>query len=766
MRGMPFSLQEEGGLEVLIEGEEEKSLFWGSGGGCGNNKRRKGLPERLEPRSVLDNRRSPSPPTSTSTLSSSLGGGGASSDTAGVAAVSENPGPRKWPAAAASVSAANPSAEEARKEEWAAELQAFPAASLEGGGDKCGGVGLGAVEDWEVMFSESAASPGQEQTFLRWLMGDIDDPTGLKHHQIPPPELDGGGTAGGAFGPVDPGFRLDPIGSLGGGGAAASISASSPSPLASSVTSAGVFGPSSSRSSSVVKAPTFGVANPPNSTVFPPAPANSLSLPLSLPPGVFYQEPVEEKPPLFGPSLLVSQYQQSQAPQNPAFFLPLPQFDAQPPAHLLPPQPKRHHPLSVDQMAPKPPFSDSAGPDFFLRRVQPQPQAFPPLNVAPLYLQQYPKVASGGEAAAEQLFRAAELVEAGNTVSARGILARLNHQLSSPMGKPLLRSVFYFKEALQLLTSTDAPHPLPPPSPLATPLDVVLKLGTVKAFSDVSPVLQFTNFTSVQALLEELGTAPRIHVVDFDIGVGGQWSAFMQELSQRRCTAAGASSPFLKITAFASCRSHHPLELHLTCENLSHFAANLNIPFEFNVLSLDPFDPSLLLSLSSSSVDEAIAVNLPIGSAVHPPAPTLLRLVRQLSPKIVISVDHGGDRSDLPFARHFAHAFQSCTILLDSIDAAGTDLELANKIERFLVQPRIENAVLGRHRTADKMLPWRALFASASFVPVQFSNFTETQAECLLKRVQVRGFHVEKRQASLSLCWQRGELVSVSAWRC
>ncbi|EHA8590386.1 scarecrow-like protein 27 [Cocos nucifera] len=768
---MPFSLQEEGGLEVLIAGKEEKSLFWGSGGGCGNNKRRKGLLEGLEPRSVLDNRRSPSPPTSTSTLSSSLGGGGASSDTAGVVAVSDNPGAHKWPATAASVSTANPSVDEGRKEEWAAELQPIPAASLEGGGDKCGGVGLGTVEDWEVMLSESAASPGQEQTFLRWIMGDIDDTAGLKHHQIPPPELDGGG----AFGLVDPGFRLDPIGSLGGGVAAASISASNPSLLASSVTSAGLFGPTSSSSSSVVKAPTFGVATLPNPTVFPLAPANNLPLARSVPPGVFYQEPVQEKPPLLGPSLLFSQYQQSQAPQNPAFFLPLPQFDAQPPAHLLPPQPNRHHPLSVDQMAPKP-FSDSAGPDLFLRRGQFQPQAFPPLNVAPFHLQQCPKVTSGGEVAAaaaqqqqqqalvEQLFKVAELVEAGNTVSARGILARLNHQLPSPMGKPLLRSIFYFKEALHLLTSTDAPHALSPPSPLATPLDVVLKLGTVKTFSDVSPVLQFTNFTSIQALLEELGAAPRIHVVDFDIGVGGQWSAFMQELAQRRCTAAGASSPSLKITAFASRCSHHPLELHLTRENLSHFAADLNIPFEFNVLSLDPFDPSPLLSLSSGS--EAIAVNLPIGSAVHPPAPTLLRLVKQLSPKIVISVDHGFDRSDQPFARHFMHAFQSCTVLLDSIDAAGTDMEVANKIERFLVQPRIENAVLGHHRTADKILPWRALFNSAGFVPLQFSNFTETQAECLLKRVQVRGFHVEKRQASLSLCWQRGELVSVSAWRC
>jgi len=169
-----------------------------------------------------------------------------------------------------------------------------------------------------------------------------------------------------------------------------------------------------------------------------------------------------------------------------------------------------------------------------------------------------------------------------------------------------------------------------------------------------------------------------------------------------------------------------------------------------------------------SSPDEAIAVNFPIGfgglnyQSIH----TMLRLIKQLNPKIVISVEHGCDRSDLPFSHHFLHALQSCTILLDSIDASGANQDVANKIERYLVQPKVENAVLGCHRAVEKMVPWKALFASAGFAPLQFSNFTETQAECLLRRVQVRGFQVEKRQASLFLCWQKGELVSVSAWKC
>ncbi|KAF2315386.1 hypothetical protein GH714_039090 [Hevea brasiliensis] len=93
------------------------------------------------------------------------------------------------------------------------------------------------------------------------------------------------------------------------------------------------------------------------------------------------------------------------------------------------------------------------------------------------------------------------------------------------------------------------------------------------------------------------------------------------------------------------------------------------------------------------------------------------------------------------------------------------NLDALQKIERFLVQPGIEKTVLGRHRHPDRTPPWRSLFLQSGFTPFQFSNFAESQAECLVQRTPVRGFHVEKRQSSLVLCWQRKELISASAWR-
>eukprot|EP00268_Persea_americana_P037121 TRINITY_DN3671_c0_g3_i3.p1 TRINITY_DN3671_c0_g3~~TRINITY_DN3671_c0_g3_i3.p1 ORF type:complete len:779 (+),score=181.45 TRINITY_DN3671_c0_g3_i3:479-2815(+) len=778
MRAVPFHLQGKGVLDLGVEAEI-------SAGRAGKRKR-EGSCVSTEPTSVLERRRSPSPPTSTSTLSASLGGGSSgSTDSAGVAAVSGNPTLHKWPPTQEGCSAADAG----RKEEWASELQPIPMGSA---GERCSGAGGagGGMDELESMLTESAASPGNEQSFSRWFMGDMDDPS-LK--QL----LQSGGSSefesgGNGFGVVDSG-----LGYGGGVSSPENVDASpmNPPPLLAAASAGSDFGLSCNNISNrlLVSSPNhpslhlpslkgscFGSSSNSNSNPSNPilsaAGNNHLSLPISLPQGGFYQqmEAIDEKPQLFNPQLVLNQ-QQVQSVQNPALLLPFPYIQQE--QQLLPPQPKRHHPTAIFNPScqfTKTPFADF-GQEMFLQ--QQLPQSISNEHPIPNHLQQRPpqmvksKVAVGaGDNANHQqqqqqtfvdlLFKAAEVVQAGNSIIAQEILARLNHQLS-PVGKPLQRAAFYFKEALQLLLNTTN-YPL---ASSASPLDVFFKISAYKIFSEISPFLQFVNFTTNQAFLEALEGCDRIHIVDFDIGIGGQWASFMQELAMRL-----GGTPTLKITAFASASSHHPLELSLTQENLTHFANGLNISFQFNVINIDAIDTSTIMSLGASAIlnlsdNEAIAVNFPVGSS-NLPIPLLLRVVKQVSPKIVVSVDHGCVRSDFPFPQHFLHALQSYSVLFDSLDAVNVNSDAVHKIERYLLQPRIESVVLGRHQAGEKMLPWRALFNSAGFSPLPFSNFTETQGEYMVRRLQGRGFHVEKRHASLYLFWQSGELCSVSAWRC
>ncbi|KAI9399763.1 hypothetical protein POPTR_002G144200v4 [Populus trichocarpa] len=648
-----------------------------------------------EPTSVLDTISRQSPPTSSSTLSSSQGGGGGGG---GASTETTND--------VAAACGSSPSVDE-----------------------KCGPQ-LG-MEDWESVLS---GSPSQEQSIIRLIMGDIEDPAlGLNKllqsgSRSQDTELNASG-----FGVVDQVFGFE------------------------------VPNMCTASANLVV-----------NNNNIDPSSIHGISLL----PGLFQQHQQQqasfdqdEKPQILNPGAITNQ-NQHQFVQNPAMLLPLSYAQLEEHhnnLHFLSPPPLKR--LNSGHVGANymPKVFDLRPPELFLPLQQQQQQnhQFQMMQQQRQGMITKQKIAIDELANQQQLqhaiinpiCEAAELIETGNPVLAQGILARLNHQLSVPIGKPYQRTAFYFKEALQLLLNMNNNNSI------GTAYNPIFKIGAYKSFSEISPILQFANFTCNQALLEAFEGFERIHVVDFDIGYGGQWASLMQELALRN-----GGAPSLKITAFVSPSSHDELELELgfTQENLRIFASEINMPFELEILSLESLG-SVSRPMTLCTLDkEVIAVNLPLGVFSNYPStlPVVLRFVKQLSPKVVVSLDSGCDRSDLPFAHHINHAIQSYTSLLESLDAVNVNLDILQKIERFLVQPCIERMVLGRHGCSDRTTPWRSLFLQSGFTPLTFSNFTESQAECLVQRTPVKGFHVEKKQSSLVLCWQQRDLVSVSAWSC
>ncbi|KAL6965043.1 hypothetical protein U1Q18_036100 [Sarracenia purpurea var. burkii] len=746
----PFDFERKGVLDFGSNPSYSSSFFPSSNPFLYKRNKKEGWFLGSEPTSVLDTIGSPSPPASTSTLSSSLGGSGGggrgggrggcgSTDTAGVVAVSGNRS-QKWHSEQQETSSFNGGVESGCGSSGF--FQPIPpplqignstaaATSAAVAAEKCG---LG-MDDWESVLSESVAgSPSQEQSIIRWIMGDVEDPAmGLNKLLQSAGAAGGGGPAdfefNGGFNAVDPSYELDPVAQIDSGGGNLMGSGNPPNPMLSIL--------SSNHAPPISSSP--AVFNHQHQRHPPP-------------------ESTDLKPQFFNPPLLINHH-----PQNPSFFLPFPYAQTDPNLIFPTPPPKRHNHGGVEL---NPPAQFSQGLSHPLQLL-PHYQR-PPVGMRP-------KIATGDEmghhqAIIDQIFQAAELVQTGNSSLAEGILARLNHHIS-PIGKPFYRASFFCKEALQFLLNSNMAVTSPNPSPFS----LILKIGAYKSFSEISPLLQFANFTCNQGLLEILEPFDRIHIVDFDIGYGGQWASLMHELSLR----TGAPPPSLKITAFASPSTHDQFELGLITENLNQFAGEIKIPFEFQILSIDSLNSFSSSSSSSSSSwslplhiseNDAVAVNLPVGSFSNYQLslPIILRFVKQLSPKIVVSIDRGCDRTDLPFANHLIHTLQSYSNLLESLDAVNVNPDVLQKIERFLLQPEIEKIVTGRYRSSnpEKSQHWRNLFLSYGFSPLSFSNFNESQAECVAKRTPVRGFHVEKRQSSLVLCWQRKELVSASAWRC
>jgi len=369
----------------------------------------------------------------------------------------------------------------------------------------------------------------------------------------------------------------------------------------------------------------------------------------------------------------------------------------------------------------------------------------------------------------DQLVKIAEMFQTGNFSLAQVILARLNHQLSLS-GKPFVRAAtFHAKEELERLLTMNNFDAAPSQPKSLTLSDVVDRMHAYKLFSEASPVMQFVDFTCTQALLEALDDADYIHILDFDIGCGSQWASFIRELPLRK-----RGTPFLKITAFASSSTHHPFELTLVCDNILEFAKEFGVSVNLQVMNLDLFDPTTCtIPNFQTTENEVVAVNFPIWACSHCPfvLSQLLSFIKRCSPKIMTSFDRGCDHFELAFPSHILCVLDSCSNMLESLHGSRVTSDISNKIERFLIEPMIERAILGRIHAPDKMQAnkahqWKNLFTSAGFFPLPFSNLTESQANLVVQRIPMRGFQVEKQQASLVLSWASHELVAASAWRC
>ncbi|KAL2905590.1 Scarecrow-like protein 15 [Bienertia sinuspersici] len=366
----------------------------------------------------------------------------------------------------------------------------------------------------------------------------------------------------------------------------------------------------------------------------------------------------------------------------------------------------------------------------------------------------------------DDLIRGAQAFESNDSQQLHLILARLNQRLRSPVGKPLHRAAFYFKEALQHLTTS------PTPPTRLTSYEVVQTIRAHKAFSGISPVSLFSTFAGNQAILESVvdGSSPFIHIIDFDIGFGGHWASFMRELVDK--ASSDHTSIVLRITAIVP--EEFGIESKLVKDNLSQFARDLNLNFHLDFVLIPTFE---ILSFKSIKFFEGEKIALHLSPGVfnrfsnnsRSGISKFLGDLRSLSPGCIVVVDKevGIDGGTASFGANFLAGIEFYTGMMESIEvAAGGGGDCLRRIETFVLRPRIFAAVDAAARVAaGRRTTWREAFVTAGMRAVGFSQFADFQAECLLRRAQVGGFQVAKRHGEMMLFWHDRPLVATSAWR-
>ncbi|KAM0950417.1 putative transcription factor GRAS family [Dioscorea sansibarensis] len=381
-----------------------------------------------------------------------------------------------------------------------------------------------------------------------------------------------------------------------------------------------------------------------------------------------------------------------------------------------------------------------------------------------------PPLSSNHDQLLDFLFRAASSIDSGDLTTAHLLLSRLTHLFPSISGPALHRSALYFGDSLLSLLSD--PH-----IPTDLPADLLLRVTAYKTFSDLSPLPQFSSFTTNQILLESLSSnSNSLHLIDFDLGLGSQWSSFAEELAVRS-RFSRTSPPSLRLTAVVPTDSR---DSSLAADNLHDFARALGLHFSVDLVPVSSLG-AFALSAVRFSPGESVAVVLTpaifhlLGSTGEPEdtSASLLRFLRRASPRSVVFVDTEpcccSNPEPLPqsFKRQFTSGIEFYSALLESLESAASATGLGDDsvrpIEQYLIRPRISSTVAACGALSTS---WPAMFASAGFSPAPFSEFTESQAECLLRRAPVDGFHVERKNGAMVLSWRGREFAATSAWKC
>nr|UPT51066.1 GRAS protein [Cucumis melo] len=289
---------------------------------------------------------------------------------------------------------------------------------------------------------------------------------------------------------------------------------------------------------------------------------------------------------------------------------------------------------------------------------------------------------------------------------------------------------------------------------------------------DVSPCFKLAFMAANLAILEAIGEEDRkLHVVDFDIGKGGQYMNLIHLLSGRQ-----KGKVTVKLTAVVM-ENGGDESLKLVGESLTQLANELGVGFNFNIVRHKLSE--LTRESLGCELDESLAVNfafklyrMPDESvSTENPRDELLRRVKSLAPAVVTVMEQELNMNTAPFV---ARVTESCTYyssLFDSIDSTVH----RNHSDRVKVEEglgrKLANSLAceGRDRVerCEVSGKWRARMGMAGF---EARAMSQTVAESMKTRLSSGyrvnpGFTVKEENGGICFGWMGRTLTVTTAWR-
>ncbi|KAG6785032.1 hypothetical protein POTOM_010754 [Populus tomentosa] len=327
--------------------------------------------------------------------------------------------------------------------------------------------------------------------------------------------------------------------------------------------------------------------------------------------------------------------------------------------------------------------------------------------------------------------------------------------VASERSNPFQRVVYYFAEALQgrihKATGRFIPKEMKGKPNCETPHGLSTHLAHLSMHQNV-PIDQVMQLTAIQAIIENVGYARKIHLIDLEI-----------KNRQRRLD-------HLKITA-VGLRGIQKIEE--TGKRLEIFARSMNFPFTFKPVKVSCMS-EIKEELFETAADEAIVVvaNMILRTMLSRPAclENLMRVIKNLNPSIMIVGEVEANHNSPTFVNRFVEALFFYGAYFDCLETCLKQNTEHRTITEATFSNGIENIVTmeGTDRIARsvKMDVWRAFFSRFRMVKVGFSDSSLYQAGLIPKQFPCgSSCTLEKNGECLIVGWKGTPLHSLSAWK-
>lgn len=359
---------------------------------------------------------------------------------------------------------------------------------------------------------------------------------------------------------------------------------------------------------------------------------------------------------------------------------------------------------------------------------------------------------------------------------ARKLLGLCNHSASAD-GSTVQRIVYYFAKALEeridrdteIVNSGSAISAAFPEESEKIPVNVEEALMSIEpaiiACEQDLPFSQVTKFTGVHAILDNITSARKVHLVDFEIRSGSHWTIIMQDLVNR------AESPIelLKITAVGTSKRR----IERTGKWLSSFAETMNLPFSFKAIVSDMKD--LRKELFELESDEVVAVYSEYRLSTLLVCPnqlrTLLQVIQSFNPSIMVVVEAEASTNTPTFLARFHNLLSYCTATFDSLATCmDRDHQYRKITEEVLHWELIRNIIttegaerIYRHAKIDF---WREYFTRFSIEEEELSHSALYQASLLIQRyANWSHCSLDMNGKSMIIKWKGTPVKSLSVWK-